>query len=246
MQDRVKAKRRYSSPRREQQAEDTRAAILSAARDLFSTGGWRATTIAGIALGAGVAPETVYSRFGTKRAILHAMVVAAMRGAAPQTPFMEQAERQSVGSQVDPGKMIDAFAADISTVLGRVSPVLAVVRSAAMEDADIRLLYNELHASRRSNLRQFVEGLQRIGGLRSGISLDLATAHVWSLGSPELFLLWSGTGDDGAAGYEGWLAGALKLLLLPEATIETEPRSKQASHANRPLRKPPKSALKSG
>ncbi|MEO9230694.1 MAG: TetR/AcrR family transcriptional regulator [Devosia sp.] len=215
MADRVKTKRRYSSPRREQQAEETRMAILIAALDLFSTNGWKATTIAGIAAMAGVAPETVYSRFGTKRAILQAMVVAAMRGAAPETPFMDQAERRSVESQIDAGKMIDAFAADISTVLRRVSPVLAVVRSAAMEDADIRALYKDLHASRRRNLGQFAEGLSKIGGVRSGISIDVATAHIWSLASPELFMLWTEAGN--GSEYTAWLAWALKDLLLHDS-----------------------------
>ena len=36
------------------------------------------------------------------------------------------------------------------------------------------------------------------GGLRKGLDEQTATDHVWSLASPELFLLWTGVGGAGA------------------------------------------------
>ncbi len=214
MPDPVKPKRRYRSRRREIQTEATRAAILDAARTLFATGGWAATTIAAIAAKAGVATETVYARFGNKRAIVHALIVAAMRGATPDTPFMEQAGRQAVQGQTDPRRMIDAFAADLCGVLARVAPVMAVVRAAAESDDEMRDLYLELHASRRRNLSHFVATLAGIGGLREGLDEATATNHVWSLASPELFILWTSVDGAGPETYRDWLALALKRLLL--------------------------------
>ena len=209
----VNEKRRYTSGRRRLQAKATRDAILEAARMLFAEKGWSATTVAIIAKTAGVAPETVYSHFGNKRAIVQAMVIAAMRGDQPHVPMMEQPERRLVQEQVDPDKLIDMFAHDLATLVSRAAPVLAVVRSAAESDQEMKELYLELHAARRRNLAEFVQRLHAIGGLRNGLDLDTATTHVWSIGSPELFLLWTGPAHASRDDYRAWFAEALNRLL---------------------------------
>ncbi len=209
----VNKKRRYASPRRQQQAEATRAAILDAARELFTEKGWSATTITAIARSAAVAPETIYAHFGNKRAIVQAMVVAAMRGGEPGVPMMEQAERRRVHGQTDPDAMIEAFAADLAGLVSRVAPVLGAIRGAAETDDEMRELYLDLHAARRRNLGTFVERLKAIGGLRDGLDVETATTHVWSLGSPELFLLWTGVAGAEREAFRDWFAAALKRLL---------------------------------
>ncbi len=214
MSDDVKPKRRYRSKRREIQAEATRAAILDAARALFTTDGWAPTTMAAIARRAGVATETVYARFHSKRAIVHALVVAAMRGNEPETPFMEQAGRQAVQRETDAGRMTEAFAADVSATLVRVAPILAVVRSAAEGEPEMRDLYLELHTARRRNLSRFVTMLAGLGGLRSDITAEAAADDVWSLASPELLLLWTEAAGKSPAAHRDWLAAALRRLLL--------------------------------
>ncbi len=216
MSDPVKPKRRYRSRQRDIQSEATRTAILQAARTMFTEKGWP-TTIAAIAAEAGVATETVYGHFGSKRAIVHALVVAAMRGDQPDTPFMEQAGRREVQSQTEPARMIEAFAGDLTTLVARGAPILAVVRSAAEGDAGMRDLYLDLHESRRRNLSGFVAMLAAIGGLRPGLDEQAATDLVWSLGSPELFLLRTGLGGASVAAHRDWLATALKRLLLENA-----------------------------
>lgn len=214
MPENVKPKRAYRSTRRKAQAEETRLAILDAARALFASKGWAATTIAAIAAEAGVAPETVYARFGNKPAIVQALVVFAMRGRDQTTPFMEQPERRDVLVTSDPMRKIEAFCRDVSGILSRVAPILAVVRSAAETDPQMQTLYGQLHQARRANLAKFVDDIADAGLLRAGLERELAVDHVWSLASPELFLVWTGpsrrTHDDHAA----WLAGALKRLLL--------------------------------
>lgn len=59
MSERVKAKRAYNSPRRQQQAAATRRGILEAAQRLFERQGYPATTMEAIAAEAGVALKTV-------------------------------------------------------------------------------------------------------------------------------------------------------------------------------------------
>lgn len=214
MSENVKPRRLYRSTRRKAQAEETRLAILDAARDLFAEKGWTATTIAAIARKADVAPETVYARFGSKPAIVGALVVFAMRGSEQDTPFMEQAGRREVLDQIDPSLKIDAFCRDLSRLLGRVAPILAVVRSAAETDPEMRALYGKLHQARRRNLAHFVDDLIAAGALRPGLDREAATDHVWSLASPELFLVWTGPSARAQADHAAWIASALKRLLL--------------------------------
>jgi AcrR family transcriptional regulator len=212
----VKPKRRYRSNRRAAQAEETRIAILDAAHKLFVENGWSTTTIAAIAKQAGVAQETIYARFGDKRSVAQALVAFAMRGADQKTPFMEQPQRRKVQAQTDPAKRIEALALDVNSILRRVAPVLAVVRSAAESDTEMRDLYLELHEARRRNLAGFVRELAEISGLRSGLDPQMAADHVWLLCSPEMFLLWTGAGGKNAEGHAAWLTDALKTLLLED------------------------------
>lgn len=66
-------KRSYHSPRREEQAKATRAAILDAAHDLFLTNGYAETSIDEIADRARVSRQTVYDSVGDKASLLYAV-----------------------------------------------------------------------------------------------------------------------------------------------------------------------------
>ena len=64
--------RMYRSPRRALQAQQTRAAVLTACRAMFAERGWAATGVRDIAATAGVSVETVYATLGGKVALLTA------------------------------------------------------------------------------------------------------------------------------------------------------------------------------
>ncbi len=66
--------RPYRSPRRERGAADTRRRIAAAAGELFAENGFEATTVVSIAQRAGVAVPTVYATFGSKGAIVGALL----------------------------------------------------------------------------------------------------------------------------------------------------------------------------
>ncbi|MFC0540451.1 TetR/AcrR family transcriptional regulator [Kutzneria chonburiensis] len=71
--------RRYHSPRREQDAAETRRDILRAAAELFATNGYARVTVADIARAAGVAQQTVYSSAGSKSDILDEVLSEAIK-----------------------------------------------------------------------------------------------------------------------------------------------------------------------
>src|SRR6476646_10050186 len=84
------AKRQYASTLRARQAADTKAQVLAAAAELFEESGWSGTTVAAIAQRAGVAVETVYSGFGSKKQVLRAVVDFAVVGDADPVPLAER------------------------------------------------------------------------------------------------------------------------------------------------------------
>src|SRR5690349_14881213 len=69
---------RYHSPRREDAATATRAAIMERARDMFLERGYASVTVPEIAKAAGVATQTVYASAGGKAGILAALLRPAL------------------------------------------------------------------------------------------------------------------------------------------------------------------------
>ena len=216
MSDAVKPKRKYASTRRAGQAAETRETVIAAARQQFIALGWQATTIAGIAQAAGVSNETIYAVFGSKQSLLRAVIERTVRRSDPAVPLVEQAGPQAVAAAADQREQIALFAEDISGVLGNVAELMAVVRSAAAADAELAALYRGLHDGRRRNLAFVAKALAEKGPLRHGMDAEAATAVLWRLASPELFLLMTDVEGVQPARYAEWLKRALLDALLPD------------------------------
>src|SRR6516165_9187519 len=67
-------KRPYHSRVRQRQVEDTQRRIIVAARSLFASHGYAATTLEAIAEVADVSPKTLGAVFGSKRALLAELI----------------------------------------------------------------------------------------------------------------------------------------------------------------------------
>ena len=208
----VKRRRPYRSERRREQAEQTRARVLEAAADLFQERGYEGASIAAIAGRAGVSAETVYAGFGTKRALVGALVSRAVRGDDAK-PVPEQAGPRALAAVTDQREQLRLFAADIARRLERAAPLVAVVSGAARAEPELAELLARLHAERRRNLRVLIDALRANGPLRlpAGEALD----SVWALTSPELHQLLVRVRGWKDRRYYGWLAESLAALLLP-------------------------------
>ncbi|WDR07168.1 TetR/AcrR family transcriptional regulator [Devosia rhodophyticola] len=214
MPDLVNAKRKYTSNRRAEQAADTRERIVLAARTLFVTEGWHKATIARIAKAARVSSETVYAVFGTKPAILQAVVELAIRGEAPDVALLDQTGPRRVTSTADPRRLLELFSDDLALVLDRVAELVAVAQTAAQSEADMKHLYEQLHQGRRRNLGVVAQALVQTGALGPEVDVDAVTTELWRLGSPELFLLLTKIEGLSVAEYAAWLNGVLVARLL--------------------------------
>lgn len=204
-------RRPYRSPRREQQAEQTRLLVLDAAERLFKERGYVGTSVAAVAVEAGVSAETVYGHFGSKRVLLGELFRRAVRGADP-TPVPDQEVPRRLAGITNQGEQLRLFAADITPRLERGAPLVAVLAAAAQSDPELAELLTTLHADRLKNLRVLVDALAANGQLR--LPADDALETVWALTSPELQQLLVRERGWTRQHYEEWLFASLTGLLL--------------------------------
>jgi AcrR family transcriptional regulator len=206
-------RRRYSSERRREQADQTRALVLAAASELFADHGYQGTSIAAVAKRAGVSPETVYGHFGNKRSLLGEVLQRAVRG-DEGVPVPEQKGPRAIAAAGDQREQLRIFAADILPRLERAAPLVAVVAEASRSDAELAELLRRLHDDRLRNLRTLTHLLSANGPLRLGE--EEAVETVWALTSPELHQVLRRLRGWSQRRYRDWLASSLAELLLPE------------------------------
>src|SRR5690349_23798096 len=212
MSDDVKPRRRYRSDRRREQAEQTRGRILDAAAELFTGQGFAGTSVAAIAARAGVSAETIYQAFGSKPAVLDAVVRRAAR-LGEGAPITQQAGPQAVATEPDQREQLRLFADDVVRRLERVGPLMVVVDAAAASEPAIAELQRGLDRARRAGLAEFVDALARRGRLAR--DRDEAIDTVWALASPDLQQLLMRRRGWSRKAYAAWLAESLERLLLP-------------------------------
>jgi AcrR family transcriptional regulator len=211
----VKAKRSYESSLRKQQASQTRMRILDSAQRLFAEKGYPASTVEAIAAAAGVAVDTVYAAFGSKRGLLQALLNVRVGGDEAELDLLARAGPQAVQREPDQRAQLAAFAADVSAILERARPVDDIIRSAAAVDADIAALRGEAQAYRYRNIRQMVSWLAEKGPLRDRLTEDDAAAIAWTMTSPEAHSLLRVARGWSPERYAAWLRESLDRILLP-------------------------------
>src|SRR5947209_9675697 len=109
MSDQSRTKRKYDSSRRQAQAQQTQRQLVEAARRLFMERGYTGTTIEQIAREAGVAVETVYATFGSKRAVLARLLNVSVRGDDGPAPLLEREGPQGVAREHDQQRQVEGF-----------------------------------------------------------------------------------------------------------------------------------------
>ena len=207
-------KRRYHSPRRLEQAAATRHAVLAAARELFVDNGYTATTVAEIAQRAGVSVDTVYATVGRKPALLRELVETAISGTEQAVPADQRdyvARMRAADSAQD---MITIYAHAITAIQQRLAPVFLALRDAAGTDPDCAALWTEIAERRAANMRRLAADLRTKGGLRSDLSDDRVADIIWSMNSPEYWVLLVRERSWSADQFAEWLADAWNRLLL--------------------------------
>jgi AcrR family transcriptional regulator len=208
-------KRKYDSTRRQTQAEETRRRILDAAHQLFMERGYAGATIDAIAQGAGVALKTVYAVFENKRNILLELLnrSSSDRG-EEQLPVLERPSVKAVTRERDPRRQLEMFAQVIAGNLEGAASIAEIMNVAAKTEPDIHELVEKLNKQRWRNMAFAVKQFASNGPLREENEAS-ATDTVWTLTSPEVFLLLTRDRDWSKEKYAQWLADTLTRALLP-------------------------------
>jgi AcrR family transcriptional regulator len=145
-------KRRYDSSRRQEQAKENRRRVLAAAHALFVTKGYGRTTIADVAAEAGVAPETVYSAYQNKPALLHRTWDVAVGGDDEDVPMLERPELRAVFAESDLRARFAAFAVVNTAAMRRTARLHLAVRGAAASDPAASAMLAEIDRQRLESM----------------------------------------------------------------------------------------------
>jgi AcrR family transcriptional regulator len=201
-------RRRYHAPQRLQQAESTRSIIVDSGRRLFAKHGYSATTLDRIAREAGVAVQTVYAIFGSKRAILMAMLDA--MDAAVDVPALVA----QIRATADPREQLRLAVGVSARVFSAGYDVVDIVRGAGTADPDLASVWRDGEARRRPGQAELVRQWATTGVLRRGLSTREATDILWAMTGPDVYRLFVVENRWSLHRYQRWLTNLLEGMLL--------------------------------
>lgn len=207
--------RKYDSSRRQAQARQTRLQIAEAARALFLERGYGGTSIEAIAEKAYVAPETIYATFKNKRNVLSFVFDIAIGGDDEDIRLLDRPDPQAVLKETDQRRQLTLFASDITKILHRAAPVFEILRIAAKTEPEIAELVQRLVRERLANMSMVAKHVAANGPLREGLNRVRAAEVIWSMTSPELYILLIRDLHWTDEQYTPWLTETLIRLLLP-------------------------------
>jgi AcrR family transcriptional regulator len=210
------SKRKYDSTRRQAQAEETRRQILAAAHKLFIERGYAGATIEAIATEAGVAPETIYAVFKNKKKILVNLInFSSATRAEEKTPLLQRAGPQAVAQERDQRGQLQMFAQIVADNLQGAAPISEIILVAAKTERDVDKIMQQLIKQRWQHMTVAVQQIASNGPFRERMDEPYATDIVWTMTSPEVFLLLTRDLGWPKEKYVQWLADTLARVLLP-------------------------------
>lgn len=197
--------------RRQESARATRRAVVLAATELFTTCGWRATTIDEVAARAGVSRPTVFA-VGTKAQLFKLARDWAMAGDDADLPVSQRQSAQRVLEEQDPKRCLAAMAEHFTGMQERYGQLDAVLRQAAGADDELTELWRTSEQQRRTAAALFVGSLASKAPLAG--SRDQMVDVAWLLMSPDTHTRLVRDRGWSRHAYASWLETALTALLL--------------------------------
>ena len=163
-----------------------------------------------------MAPQTIYATFGTKGAILQALL------AQMEDDAGAPAWRDRIAAADDPAAGLAGFARWSAAMFSAGRAAITAARGAAGDPA-IAELRTQADRHRRQALATLVDGLADRGALAAGLSRQRAVDRAWVLTGVEIYL----AATDGCgwpdADYASWLTSLLIHQLLASDHILEEP-----------------------
>ena len=213
--------RAYRSAIREEQAQVTRRAVVSAAAELFMERGYAATTIDAVAERATVSRRTVFTAVGGKAALLKLVWDWSLAGDDEPVPIAERAAVRRIQDETDPVVVLRLQARHIREVAERVAALDRVLAVAADADPEAAALRESIQQQRLTGARMFVQSLRDRGWLRRGISVRQGAEVCWLLMDPTAYGWLVKERGWTTRQYDRYLVETLSALLLDGSALSS-------------------------
>jgi AcrR family transcriptional regulator len=200
-------RRAYNASLRQEQAQLTRQRVLDAGRRLLGTGTYSSVTIEDIASEAGVAYQTVYANFRTKRDLAIAIIDAGFPHVADAMKLIDQARASD-----DPESWLRMAARVTRLILEPCADLVRFNRESG--DPALMARYRANEKVRFGQMKELQERIEACGRLMEGISGDETLAVLWAMTGSELYTQMVFERGWTPSRYEEWLGDSLIRLLL--------------------------------
>jgi AcrR family transcriptional regulator len=187
--------------------------VIEAAKCMFIEYGYPATTIEAIAEAADTPLPTLYRLFGSKRALLGAVLDTSFGGDDQQVAFGDRPAVRAALAETDPAEMVQAFGRIVRELMDRSSAIQHVLATAAQVDSDAAGLLAEIRRQRHVGQSRIVAALDARGALDPGLAKSEAADMVYALLSPDVHRILTVERGWPADRYERWVARSLATLL---------------------------------
>lgn len=202
-------KRSYNSAKRRVSAEQTRLRIAQSGRALFAQLGYGATSIEAIAKHAGVSVPTFYATYGSKRALLFALLDSA--DAQAEAVALQKSLRDAAAT---PARQLSLIVSFVRRFYEQSADLIEVARSAGSTEPDLAALWVEGEQRRLRGVTPVVRSWAAAGALSKSLSEREALDILWSLTGADNYRLFVTERGWPPEKYEKWLTATLKTLLL--------------------------------
>jgi AcrR family transcriptional regulator len=207
-------RRAYDSSGRRLRAARAREEVIDAARRLFVSDGYARTTVAAIAREAHVSAPTVYAAYGSKAALLRAVIEAALAGDTDPVPVTERPLARWVDEADTAQELVRRYAQMMGALAQRSAEVYSVLTGAADGDAELADLLEDFEQQRLNAAARITEAVRRRGGLPEGRSAAEARDLIWMLTDPLHYVSLTRKRRWSHARYVAWAEEALTKMVL--------------------------------
>lgn len=159
-------------PRREEYADQTRAAVVAAARQLFAEHGFFQTKVEEIARLSRVSPATVYAQCGGKQGLLRSLM-----DGWTQTPMVAETEQRALLSD-DAVTVLETLAGAYLQISEQWGDVIRIVIDVAPHDPESASVLATAQRRHSRSLAPICRHLTDIGALRDDVDARTASRIV--------------------------------------------------------------------
>jgi AcrR family transcriptional regulator len=221
------ARRPYDNSRREAGVRATRLRVIEAAKRLFVEQGYPATKIESIAEASDTPLPTLYRLFGTKRALLKAVLDTSFVGDDQPVAFGDRPQVLAALSAADPLALVDAFAVICREMMDRSCEIYHVLSTAATVDDEAAELLADIRRQAHTGRSRIVAALRGMDAVDPALGNGEAEDIVYTCLSFEVARILTVERGWSAEQYQACITRSLRSVLRPDRHRRGPSRAKR-------------------